>query len=62
VSPPATRSTSKSNSTPPPDKWLFLLNQREYVTWIEEAKRAETRRRRIAKAVEMLREGRTQRA
>lgn len=41
---------------------LSYSHQREYVTWIEEAKRAETRRRRIAKAVEMLREGRTQRA
>jgi len=29
------------------------------VTWIEEAKKADTRERRIAKAVDMLTEGRT---
>jgi uncharacterized protein YdeI (YjbR/CyaY-like superfamily) len=32
-------------------------HRREYVTWIEEAKKPETRAKRIAKAVEMLREG-----
>jgi hypothetical protein len=32
-----------------------------YVTWIESAKKAETRERRIGEAVTMLREGRTQR-
>jgi uncharacterized protein YdeI (YjbR/CyaY-like superfamily) len=31
--------------------------QREYVQWIAEAKRAETRERRIAQAVEWIREG-----
>jgi Bacteriocin-protection, YdeI or OmpD-Associated/Domain of unknown function (DUF1905) len=40
---------------------LSYSHKREYVNWIEEAKRAETRQRRIAKAVEMLREGRRQR-
>lgn len=40
---------------------LSYSHRREYVTWIEDAKRAETRRRRIASAVGMLREGRTQR-
>lgn len=34
-----------------------LSQQREYVEWIEEAKRDETRRRRIATAVEWLAEG-----
>jgi hypothetical protein len=48
------------------DAWRFFAglsfsHQREYVTWIEEAKRPETRARRIGKAVEMLREGRSQR-
>ena len=32
-------------------------HRREYVRWIEEAKRAETRTRRVGKAVEMLRDG-----
>jgi bifunctional DNA-binding transcriptional regulator/antitoxin component of YhaV-PrlF toxin-antitoxin module len=36
---------------------LSYTHKREYVTWIEEAKRAETRERRITKAVEMLQEG-----
>lgn len=37
---------------------LSYSHQREYVQWIEEAKRAETRQTRIQKAVVMLREGR----
>jgi hypothetical protein len=45
---PATRATF--------DK-LSFTHRREYVRWIEEAKREETRARRVAKAVEMLREG-----
>ena len=36
---------------------LSYSHQREYVQWIEEAKRAETRERRIVKAVAMLGEG-----
>jgi hypothetical protein len=40
---------------------LSYSHKREYVNWIEEAKRAETRQRRIAKAVEMLSEGRRRR-
>ena len=36
---------------------LSYTHQREYVRWIEEAKREETRRRRIARAVELLRDG-----
>jgi Bacteriocin-protection, YdeI or OmpD-Associated/Domain of unknown function (DUF1905) len=38
---------------------LSYSHKREYVSWIEEAKRDETRRRRIAKAVDMLRAGET---
>jgi hypothetical protein len=45
---PATRSTFDR---------LSFTHRREYVRWIEEAKREETRARRVAKAVEMLREG-----
>lgn len=37
---------------------LSYTHQREYVAWITEAKREETRVRRIARAVEMLTEGR----
>jgi hypothetical protein len=37
---------------------LAYSHRREYVKWIEEAKRAETRAGRIEKAVAMLREGR----
>jgi hypothetical protein len=33
---------------------LAFTHQREYVTWITEAKRAETRERRIAKAIERI--------
>jgi bifunctional DNA-binding transcriptional regulator/antitoxin component of YhaV-PrlF toxin-antitoxin module len=35
---------------------LSYTHQREYVEWITSAKREETRQRRLAKAVEMLRE------
>ena len=34
---------------------LSFTHRREYVEWIEEAKREETRRRRVEKAVELLR-------
>jgi hypothetical protein len=36
---------------------LSFTHRREYVEWIEGAKRDETRRRRVARAVEMLRDG-----
>ena len=36
---------------------LSYTHRKEYVRWIEEAKRDETRERRLAKAIEMLREG-----
>ncbi len=42
-------------------KELSYTHKREYVTWIEEAKKAETRERRIAKAVGMLAEGKKSR-
>jgi Bacteriocin-protection, YdeI or OmpD-Associated len=37
---------------------LSFTHRREYVEWTEEAKRAETRRRRVERAVDMLRDGR----
>jgi Bacteriocin-protection, YdeI or OmpD-Associated/Domain of unknown function (DUF1905) len=37
---------------------LSFTHRREYVEWVEEAKRAETRARRIAATVERVREGR----
>jgi hypothetical protein len=37
---------------------LSYSHQREYTEWVAEAKREETRQRRAAKAIEMLREGR----
>jgi uncharacterized protein YdeI (YjbR/CyaY-like superfamily) len=38
--------------------WLGLTNKlQEYARWIAEAKKEETRERRVTKAVEMLREG-----
>jgi hypothetical protein len=37
---------------------LSYTHQREYGEWITEAKRAETRRRRVQQAVQMLRDGR----
>lgn len=40
---------------------LSYSRQLWYVTWIEAAKRAEARERRIAEAVDMLRKGRNQR-
>jgi uncharacterized protein YdeI (YjbR/CyaY-like superfamily) len=40
---------------------LSYSHRKEYVDWLVEAKRDETRRRRIEKAVAMLREGKTQR-
>ena len=36
---------------------LSFTHRREYVEWIEEAKRDDTRARRLARVVEMLREG-----
>jgi bifunctional DNA-binding transcriptional regulator/antitoxin component of YhaV-PrlF toxin-antitoxin module len=36
---------------------LSYTHRKEYVRWIEEAKKAETRERRVAKTVEMLKEG-----
>jgi uncharacterized protein YdeI (YjbR/CyaY-like superfamily) len=36
---------------------LSHTHRKEYVRWIEEAKRTETRTRRVEKSVEMLREG-----
>lgn len=36
---------------------LSYTHQREYVTWINEAKREETRQNRIAKTIEMLKKG-----
>ena len=36
---------------------LSYTHKREYVLWINEAKRDETRRRRIARAVEMMEDG-----
>lgn len=36
---------------------LSFTHRKEYVRWIEGAKRDETRRRRLAKAVELLRQG-----
>ena len=36
---------------------LAPSHKAEYVTWIEEAKKAETRERRVAKTLEMLQEG-----
>jgi hypothetical protein len=40
---------------------LAYTHRREYVRWIEEAKREETRARRVAQAVAMLREGKRER-
>ena len=37
---------------------LSYTHQREYVMWINEAKREETRQKRIIKTIEMLKEGR----
>ena len=37
---------------------LSFTNQREYVTWILEAKKPETRAARLAKTVELLSKGR----
>jgi hypothetical protein len=36
---------------------LSYTHRKEYVRWIEEAKREETRTRRVAKSIELLREG-----
>ncbi|MBC8506668.1 MAG: DUF1905 domain-containing protein [Anaerolineales bacterium] len=36
---------------------LSYTHQREYVNWINEAKRDETRQRRVGKTIEMLKEG-----
>ncbi len=38
---------------------LSYTHRKEYARWVEEAKRGETRERRVARAIEMLREGET---
>jgi len=38
---------------------LSYTHRREFVQWIEEARRPETRERRIGKTVEMVKEGKT---
>jgi hypothetical protein len=38
---------------------LAFTHRKEFASWIAEAKRPETRERRVAQALEMLREGRT---
>ena len=38
---------------------LAYSHRKEYARWIEEAKRDETRRRRVGQALELLREGKT---
>ncbi len=38
---------------------LAYTHRKEYARWIDEARREETRERRVAQALEMLREGRT---
>jgi Bacteriocin-protection, YdeI or OmpD-Associated/Domain of unknown function (DUF1905) len=38
---------------------LAYTHRKEYARWIEEAKRADTRQRRVAQALQMLREGKT---
>jgi Bacteriocin-protection, YdeI or OmpD-Associated/Domain of unknown function (DUF1905) len=38
---------------------LAYTHRKEYARWIEDAKREETRRRRLAQALELLRQGRT---
>jgi len=38
---------------------LAFTHRKEFARWIQEAKRDETRERRVAEALEMLREGRT---
>ena len=38
---------------------LAYTRRKEYARWIEEAKREETRERRVARALEMLRQGKT---
>lgn len=38
---------------------LAFTHRKEFARWVEEAKREETRDRRVAQALEMLREGRT---
>jgi Bacteriocin-protection, YdeI or OmpD-Associated/Domain of unknown function (DUF1905) len=40
---------------------MSYSHRKEYVDWISEAKRADTRRRRVAGAIERLRDGKTQR-
>jgi hypothetical protein len=41
---------------------LSYRHRKEYADWVAEAKRPETRERRAAKAIELLREGRTARS
>jgi uncharacterized protein YdeI (YjbR/CyaY-like superfamily) len=38
---------------------MAFTHRKEYARWIDEAKKEETRARRVAQAVEMIRTGRT---
>jgi uncharacterized protein YdeI (YjbR/CyaY-like superfamily) len=63
------RTVEVADDLPPPSRRaaraafdaMSLSHRREYVEWVEEAKRAETRERRIPQAVERIAAGRSQR-
>jgi uncharacterized protein YdeI (YjbR/CyaY-like superfamily) len=38
---------------------LAYTHRKEYARWVDDAKRDETRRRRVTQALQMLREGKT---
>lgn len=58
---PEALAAALANDSTASSRWesLAFTHRKEYARWIAEAKRAETRDRRVARAVEMLREGET---
>jgi Bacteriocin-protection, YdeI or OmpD-Associated/Domain of unknown function (DUF1905) len=57
VPPDLARELKKSGAAQSTFEKLSYTHQKEYVRWIEEAKRPDTRRARVAKTVEMLKQG-----
>jgi len=55
--PPAFKKVLKSEGLLAPFEKLSYTHRKEYVRWIEEAKKEETRQNRMAKAITMLQKG-----
>jgi hypothetical protein len=51
------RALKKDRAASQAFEWLSYTHRKEYAQWVEDAKRPETRQRRVEKTIEMLRAG-----